>query len=209
MERGGPGAPRVALTFDACDGGADRRILDVLVENRIPATFFVTAIWIRRNPAALALLKAHPDLYAIENHGARHVPAIDRPTMVYGLKAAGSPEAVRAEVEGGSRAIEAATGRRPQWYRGAGAVYTPATIAAIRAMGFRIAGYSLSVEAGTRLDAHKAAERLGKARDGDVVLAHANHPAWPTGAGIAAGILALKEAGFQFVGLDEPAARGR
>ena len=131
--KGGPAAPRVALTFDACDGAADQRIIGTLVEHRIPATFFVTARWIARNRATLAALASHPDLFAIENHGARHLPAIDREVQVYGLSAAGSPAAVLAEVEGGARAIAAATGRSPTWFRGAAALYTTDSLAIVRA----------------------------------------------------------------------------
>jgi len=79
---GGTNAPRVALTLDACPGKADERILAALVENRIPATFFVTTRWMARNPKAMAILLQHPDLFEIENHGARHVPAIDRAMRV-------------------------------------------------------------------------------------------------------------------------------
>ena len=41
QEKGAP--PRVALTFDACSGKTDERILSTLIDNRIPATIFVTA----------------------------------------------------------------------------------------------------------------------------------------------------------------------
>ncbi len=99
----GPVVPRVALTFDACSGLTDKRILSTLVDNRIPATIFVTARWLRRNAEAFAVLRAHPDLFEIENHGAMHVPAVDQTVSVYGIKAAGSADAVIREVERGGR----------------------------------------------------------------------------------------------------------
>ena len=40
------GHARIALTFDACMGKVDDRILSVLVSERIPATIFVTAGWL-------------------------------------------------------------------------------------------------------------------------------------------------------------------
>ncbi|TIW02335.1 MAG: polysaccharide deacetylase, partial [Mesorhizobium sp.] len=46
------GRGRVALTLDACGGKTDTRILSALVDNRIPATIFVTGIWLKRNAAA-------------------------------------------------------------------------------------------------------------------------------------------------------------
>lgn len=164
---GGAGAPRVALTLDACPGGADRRILGTLVENGIPATFFVTARWIARNPVSVARLLQHPDLFEIENHGARHVPAIDRAIRIYGLAAAGSAEGVRAEVEEGARAIRAATGQSPTWFRGASARYTESSLALIRAMNVKVAGYSIAGDGGAQLGAAATASRIARARDGD------------------------------------------
>src|SRR4051794_28445996 len=68
---------RVALTLDASSGRTDNRILSALVDNQIPATIFITARWLKRNGKALAILNAHPELFELENHGARHVPAVD------------------------------------------------------------------------------------------------------------------------------------
>ena len=66
------GKVRVAMTLDACMGKTDHRILDTLVKERIPATIFVTARWLKHNSEALAVLTAHPDLFEIENHGENH-----------------------------------------------------------------------------------------------------------------------------------------
>jgi peptidoglycan/xylan/chitin deacetylase (PgdA/CDA1 family) len=199
---GGNAAPRVALTFDACSGAADRRILVALVQNEIPATFFVTARWIARNPGSLDVLLRHGDLFEIENHGYRHVPAIDRAMWVYGLAAAGSSAAVRAEVEGGARAVAEATGRSPKWFRGATARYTQSSLALIRSMNISVAGYSIASDSGALLGARTTALRIGAAHDGDVILAHVNHPERPAGSGVVAGILALKGRGYRFVRLD-------
>src|SRR5258708_37377575 len=73
---GGGDESVAALTLDACDGGFDADLIGFLIENRIAATIFATKKWLDRNPAAVALLKAHSDLFDIENHGANHVPAV-------------------------------------------------------------------------------------------------------------------------------------
>jgi peptidoglycan/xylan/chitin deacetylase (PgdA/CDA1 family) len=59
----------VALTLDACQGTFDEQIATALVESGIPATIFATGLWLRRNPAGLAFLLTHCDLFGIENHG--------------------------------------------------------------------------------------------------------------------------------------------
>lgn len=197
----GKGGPRkVALTLDACPGGFDRRIADVLIEKRIKATIFLTARWIEHNRDPLKVLLDHPDLFAFENHGARHVPPILGTDKMYGLAVAGTLDSVTKEVEDGAKAIRDATGTEPGWYRGAAARYSPEAIAAIRDLGFRIAAYSLSADQGASLPAAQVAKRLNGVRDGDVVIGHINQPRRASGAGLAAGIAALKD--VEFVHLD-------
>lgn len=203
IARGGPAAPRVALTLDACSGAADERILGELFREEIPATIFVTTRWVRRNPQVVKRLQSRPDLFEIEDHGENHVPAVDRPLAVYGIPAAGSPAAVAAEVEGGAHAIVAAGSQPPRWFRGATARYSPSAIAEIEKMGYRIAGYSVNGDQGAGLIAGMAERRIAAAKDGDVIIAHVNQPSRSAGEGVARGIHALKEKGVTFVRLDE------
>lgn len=195
--------PRVAVTFDACMGKTDMRILNLLVEQRIKATIFVTARWLARNAEALAVLKAHPDLFQIENHGARHLAAVDWPTQVFGVRAAGSPAALKAEIEDGASAILAATGHAPTWYRGATAEYSSGAETMIRDLGFRLAGFSVAGDGGAQFSASRTAKAFASAKDGDVIIAHINQPLRPAGAGVVEGLLALKAKGFAFVTLRE------
>lgn len=194
---------RVALTFDACTGKTDHRILDVLVRERIPATIFATARWLRRNPDTVALLKANPDLFEIENHGAMHVPAVDRPGTIYGIEAAGSPAAVTAEVKGGADAIADQGFPASRWFRGATARYTASSIEEIGTLGYRVAGYSLNGDDGASVAAATAEKRLSTAPDGAVIISHINQPDRSAGAGVARGILALKARGVLFVRLED------
>ena len=197
--------PRVALTLDACSGRTDLRILDTLVENRIPATLFVTARWLRHNPEAIAVLKQHPDLFEIENHGRDHLAAIDRPIQVYGVRSVGSEEGLLLEVGGGAQAIVGAGFDAPHWFRGATAKYSTSAIDRIEALGFRIGGYSLNGDGGSLLGAKQTARRIAGSQDGDVIISHINQPGHAAGAGVVEGILALKKKGFAFVLLRDAA----
>ena len=198
-----PGAVRVALTLDACGGRTDDRILSALVDNRIPATIFATGLWLRRNPDAIAVLKAHRDLFEIEDHGARHVRAIDRPLRVYGIESAGSAEAVSREVLGGADALAEAGLANPRWFRGATAKYTATSMAQIEKLGFRIAGYSLNADGGSLLGAATTQRNVEAAKEGDVLIAHINQPTHSAGAGLVKGLLALKARGVTFVRLSD------
>ena len=197
------GTKRVALTFDACTGKADVRILNALVENNIKATIFVTGRWLKRNPAAIATLKANTDLFEIENHGAKHLPAIDFSTRIFGLTSAGSGDAIKLEVLAGAAALNAAFGTSPQWYRGAAAKYTIGAMELIQSLNYKIAGFSLSGDNGATWSSSQAAKAIAAAMDGDVIIAHINQPSKPAGAGVVEGILKLKADGFNFVTLNE------
>ncbi len=196
------GEKRVALTLDACPGGVDQRILDVLINENVRATIFLTARWIAANPAGMESLLDHRDLFAFENHGARHIPPILGDGTMYGMRVAGTLTNIRREIEDGAAAIKAATGASPTWYRGAAARYSPEAIAMLEQMNLRAAGYSLSADQGASLSAASVAQRMAQAKDGEVILGHINQPRKPSGEGLARGIVALKQRGFSFVHLD-------
>ena len=193
--------PTVALTLDACPGGFDERLARALVENEVRATIFVTALWMRWNPNGLAFLLAHRDLFALQNHGARHLPAILGTRSVYGLRPAGSWDAIETEIAVGAETIQAASGTKPAWYRGASALYSPEVLDPIRRMGFGIGGFSLNADQGASLPAAAVAARIAKAQSGDVIIGHINQPLRPSSAGIAVGVAALKRQGIAFAWL--------
>ena len=199
------GPRRVAVTLDACPGHFDPRIANLLVERNIPATIFITAVWMRMNPEGLAFFLKHSGVFTLENHGARHLPPVLGTQRIYGLEVAGSWLAIQAEIAGGAEAIYRVTGRHPVWYRGAAGLYTPSVVPRIQALGVRVAGYSLVSDAGASLPAPLVEARIKAARDGDVIEGHINQPRRASGAGIAAGLAALQESGAQFVRLDEAA----
>lgn len=196
------GRRTVALTLDACPGGFDAKIISALVEWRVPATIFMTGAWIHSNPTGLSAILAHRDLFAIGNHGAHHVPAVLGERHIFGIKVAGDLSAIRDEVGRGEEAILAATGARPVWYRGATALYSPAALPAIEGMGFSIAGFSLNADMGASLPAAAVVSRMRQAKDGEVIIAHANQPNRPSGFGVIAGVRALLDQDVTFVRLD-------
>jgi peptidoglycan/xylan/chitin deacetylase (PgdA/CDA1 family) len=194
--------PRVALTLDACGGAADTELVEYLVRERIPATVFVTARWLAGHVQVLRTLRLHAELFELHNHGERHVPAvIGAQLRVYGLPGAADLEAFRREVREGARAVEAATGQPPRWYRAATARYDEQALQELARMGVRVAGFSINADAGGTLSAAEVAARVGRARDGDVILAHLNRPASGTRAGLEQALPALRRQGIAFVHL--------
>jgi peptidoglycan/xylan/chitin deacetylase (PgdA/CDA1 family) len=193
-----------ALTLDACGGGYDAKLIRFLVEERIPATVFATRKWIARNAQGVTMLRSHPELFDIEDHGANHVPAVIGPgRRVYGI--AGNPDLAHfeSEVRDGAAAVEAVTGEAPHWYRGATAEYDPEALRVILAMGYKVAGFSINADAGATLGREAIAARLNAVRPGDIIIAHMNKPGSDTAEGLASGLKSLLARGFRFVTLRE------
>lgn len=193
-----------ALTLDACGGDFDADLIRFLIDRRIPATIFATKRWIDRNPAGVAMLKAHLDLFEMEDHGANHVPAvIGVGRRVYGIPGEPDIAHLQQEVLVGARTIEQASGATPHWYRGATAEYDPAAIQVIKSLGYRIAGFSVNADAGATLRRAAIVARLKAVRNGDIIIAHMNKPASDTAEGLADGLAWLRAQGFRFVKLDQ------
>lgn len=195
---------RVALTLDACSGGYDAELVDFLIRNRIPATIFPTKKWLDRNPRGVATLKAHLDLFDIEDHGENHIPAvIGAGRTVYGIP--GEPDMLhlRREVLRGAQAIETVTGVPPHWYRGATGEYDQRAAQEIRRLGYGIAGFSINADAGATLSRPAIEERMRHVRAGDVIIAHMNKPSSQTAEGLRPALLELLRRGLVFVRLDQ------
>jgi peptidoglycan/xylan/chitin deacetylase (PgdA/CDA1 family) len=200
------GAQAVALTLDACSGGTDQKLLEFLVAQRIPATLFVTRRWIARNAPAIAFIKAHPELFAIENHGARHLAAVlGVGRAVYTVPGVGDLAGLRDEVQGGAQAIAATFGGAPRWYRGATARYDREAMVEIERMGLRIAGYSVNADQGASLPRAQVVQRMRAAQAGDVIIAHMNHPNAATGTAMMEILPQLRARGLKFVKLSDAA----
>jgi peptidoglycan/xylan/chitin deacetylase (PgdA/CDA1 family) len=198
----------VALTLDACGGKFDADLIRYLIAHQIPATIFATKKWLDRNPAGIALLKAHSDLFEIEDHGANHVaPVVGVGRSVFGIP--GNPDLAHLEREilSGASAVQTIMGEAPRWYRGATAEYDPAAIKLIQAMGYRIAGFSVNADAGATLARAAIVARLDQVKSGDIIIAHMNKPASDTAEGLAEGLQHLLARGFRFVRLDQTQVR--
>lgn len=198
-----PFAKNVALTLDACSGKFDVDLIDFLIRNRVPATIFATKKWLDHNPLGVALIKAHLDLFDVENHGENHIPAvIGAGRKVYGIP--GEPDVIhlRREVTEGARAITKMIGVLPHWYRGATAEYDRQALDEIKTMGYKVAGFSLNADAGATLSKRAIEERLKRVKNGDVIIAHMNKPASDTAEGLSSSLLQLLKNGFVFIRLD-------
>jgi peptidoglycan-N-acetylglucosamine deacetylase len=99
------------------------RILDVLDEFGVTATFYVPGVTAQRHPDELAGLAATRHEIAHHGHTHRRPDELDASEQ-------------RAEIADGVRALQAVTGRTPAGYRAPGWELTPATLDELVAVGF-------------------------------------------------------------------------
>lgn len=196
----------LALTLDACGSpkgkGIDRKLIDFLVSEQIPATLFVNARWIDANPELFRQLASQP-LFEIANHGMWHKPASVNGRSVYGIDGTRDIGELVREIELNARKIEGITGKRPRFYRSGTAYYDEIAVSISHELGHEVAGFSVLGDAGATLPADRVHAALLSSKAGDIIIAHMNHPEAGTGPGIMAAIPELKKKGFSFVKLSD------
>ncbi|HEY0358339.1 MAG TPA: polysaccharide deacetylase family protein [Mycobacteriales bacterium] len=132
----------VALTFDDGPSKFTPMILDVLKREHVKATFFVTGRAVKANPALARRIVAEG--HVIGNHTYSHpqdvagsVPRIAFTRM--------SRAAQEAQMDGTTREIARATGKRPCFFRGPGGSHGGATTRTLaRNRGMSIVGWTQS-----------------------------------------------------------------
>ncbi|BCJ87984.1 hypothetical protein skT53_29690 [Effusibacillus dendaii] len=156
----GPGK-HVALTFDdGPDVHTTAQVLDILKQNRVPATFFLIG-----NRAS-----AHPEMvrrivregHAIGNHSWDHPKLIKL-----------TPDQVRGEVNQAETVLQQIVGYRPSIFRPPYGLTNPAIVNEIGGMGYKIIDWSVDTRdwAGTP-PAQMLAYIHQELRPGGIILQH-------------------------------------
>lgn len=196
----------IALTFDACGSprgkGVDMELLAFLIREEIPATLFINGRWIDANPELFAKLSHNP-LFEIANHGIHHKPASVVGRSVYGINGTKNIAELVDEIELNARKIEKISGTRPKLFRSGTAYYDEIAVQIAQKLEHEVAGFSILGDAGATWNAAQVKAALLRAKGGDIVLLHINHPEAGTGAGVIAAIPELKRRGFKFVRMSD------
>lgn len=188
----------VALTFDACDGKTDMRILNLIKEKQIPITLFVTAKWIDKNPEAIDFIKNNRQLFKIENHGFSHLEAVLSNEGAYHLKTVKNEEGLKHEVLDNREKIEKTFGVKSTYYRTAGALYDQSALKWLERENIKVGGYTVAADEGAKASKERIVKNLSKVRATDVVLMHINHPYSQVYEGFKEGLPIMQAKGLTF-----------
>ena len=196
----------VALTFDACGGGAgmgyDRKLVEYLIREKIPATLFLNGRWIEGNRKLFQELAANP-LFEIENHGTLHKPLSVDGRSVYGIRGTSGVDAVVKEISENARTIEEATGRKPKYFRSGTAYYDDVAVKIALEIGVTPVNFDVIADGGATFSESGIVAASLRAKPGSILIYHMNHPEKSVAEGVMKAIPLLREKGFRFVLLEE------
>jgi peptidoglycan/xylan/chitin deacetylase (PgdA/CDA1 family) len=197
-----------AITLDACGGkkkgnGYDRELINFLRENKIPATLFMTGIWIDANPELVRELASDP-LFEIENHGLYHKPASVNGAKIYGRRGTKTPGELVDEIELNTIKIEKITGRRSIFYRSGTAYFDDVAVKIVYDLNHIPMNFSLVSGDAAGFSSPRIEQRLlNKTINGTVIIAHMNHPGKNLYPAMKSALLKLKARGYRFVKLQD------
>lgn len=188
----------VAITFDACDGKTDQRILDFIKLEKIPVTLFVTAKWMNKNPKAIEFIKSNASLFKIENHGFNHLEAVESEKGAYNLPTVKNEAGLVHEVLDDQVKIGKVFNVKPTYYRTAGALYDKESLKWLSHQNFKIAGYTIAADEGAKASEEEIVKNLSKVKKTDVILMHINHPDSHVYEGFRKGFQIMRAKGLTF-----------
>ena len=154
---------RVALTFDAAWGSdKTKRILDLLDEYGVQATFFLTGFWVDDNEDLVAEIASRGHLVANHSENHLHMNAL-------------SDAEKRSEIESVEKKIEKILGEKPLYFRAPFGEYDDSLLKLLGEKGVQCIQWSVDSLDWKGLTGGQIADRiLSKAKSGDVILCHNN-----------------------------------
>jgi len=190
----GNSRPSVALTFDdGPDPVTTPRVLDILREKHVRATFFVVGKRAEQHPELVRRTLAEGHL--VENHTWSHPPVFCFLT----------PGRLRAEIEKCTEILQRIGGRRPRYFRSPVGLRHALLRPYLRRAGLEYISWRIRTRDTLNVESGELAGRiLNKIMPGDIVLLHDHRVG---GVDVLLGVLpraivALRARGFHFVRVD-------
>lgn len=167
--RSGPaGCKAIAFTFDMCPvrsgSGYDEALVRLLVDRRIPATFFLSGRWVETHADQVKALLAVP-FFEIGTHGQTHahLPLLD-------------PSGQREEIRQAVALLQSRYGLAAPLFRPPYGEYDDRTVDLVRELGLTFVLWDrVSGDPDPRLSSEQMVERLtGRPKNGNIIVFHAN-----------------------------------
>ncbi len=182
----------VALTFDISWGKAMApKVLDVLKQENVKATFFLSGPWAKNHQELVARIKA--DGHAIESHGQAHVD----------LNTLGRDGAAR-NIADAHAILEQLAGRAPRYIRPPNGAYNQESLRAAKDLNYETVIWSVDSLDWKNPGVDTIIRRTTLlAHPGAIILMHASDSCKQTDQALPTIIRNLRQRGYQFMLLDK------
>ena len=197
IEHGPRDVNKIALTFDACPTGRedeyDEKVVDVLVQEKVRATLFMSGRWVEKNKDMAKVLAANPQ-FEIANHAYWHPHMLEK-----------DDERILRELRRTQDIIGKVTGKRPKYFRPPFGEVDERLARLAAEAGLVTVQYDI---ASGDPDPGLSAKRIirgvvGEAKGGSIVVFHMNRNGVRTAEVLPEVIKQLREKGFELVTLGE------
>jgi peptidoglycan/xylan/chitin deacetylase (PgdA/CDA1 family) len=194
-----PGPKKVALTFDACESKTaayfDMSILNYLIENKIPASIFLSGRFARRNEAEIKEIAAKYPFIEFENHSMNHNNHMERL----------SDKKVISEVADNEKLVASITGRKPAYFRFPAGNYNQHDLDLVNGLGLKVVHWTYaSGDPDKNITAPALENEINTmTKPGNILIFHINGRGWSTGKALPEIVKDLKAKGYTFVRLED------
>ncbi len=182
----------VALTFDISWGQKMApKVLDVLKQENIKATFFLSGPWAKNHVELVK--RIHADGHQIESHGQAHV---DLNTL--------GREGAAKNIAAAHTILQDLTGRAPTYIRPPNGAFNKESVQAAKDLGYATVIWSVDSLDWKNPGVNVIVNRTVRlAHPGAIILMHASDSCKQTDQALPTALKTLQEQGYRFVLLDE------
>lgn len=182
----------ISLTFDISWGQKMApKVLDVLKQENVKATFFLSGPWAKNHAELVQRIKA--DGHQIESHGQAHVD----------LNTLGRAGAAK-NIASAHAILEELTGRGPTYIRPPNGAFNKESVQAAKDLGYATVIWSVDSLDWKNPGVDTIINRTVKlTHPGAIILMHASDSCKQTDQALPTVIRTLRQQGYKFVGLDD------
>jgi peptidoglycan-N-acetylglucosamine deacetylase len=197
VQHGSRTVNQIALTFDACanehKSKFDKKVADILIEQKIPATIFISGKWALEHQEELRTLSANT-FFEFGNH-----------SFIHPHCAQISQERFENEIETTQNIIYTLTGKTPAVFRAPYGEYNDSMVQVLGKKGLTLIEYDLpSGDPDTNATEQKLISYVSsKTKNGSIIVMHINKRGWHTAEALPGIIKKLRKKNFQFVTVSE------
>lgn len=203
VEHGPRESKKVALTFDACrthlPDEYDGSVINILIEEKVPATIFISGKWAERNPDKTRLIGEQPQ-FEIANHAYWHPHLLEK-----------DDERVLLELRHTQTVLKRLTGKKPRYFRAPYGEVDERIAGLAEQAGLVTVQYDIaSGDPDPNLSPEKIVRTiLRETKGGSIIVFHVNRHGVHTAEMLPTIISGLRKKGFELVTVGELIGRRR